>query len=80
LLVLTKHAAEAIRKRNIAVEWIERAVAGPDFSAPDPDDQALTRSFKAISEARGKVLRVVHRPDGNDIVIVTVHFDRNARP
>jgi hypothetical protein len=25
------------------------------------------------------VLRVVHRPDGDDIVVITVHFDRGAR-
>jgi len=52
----------------------------PDFNAIDPGDPTLMRSFKAIDEACGRILRVVHRAEGNDIVIVTVHFDRDARP
>jgi uncharacterized protein DUF4258 len=79
MLILTKHAQEAVDKRKLAVEWIERTVAAADFRKPDPDP-ALTRSFKAIREAGGRILRVVHRPQGNDILIVTVHFDRDARP
>jgi hypothetical protein len=43
-------------------------------------DPTLTRSFKAIGEAGGRILRVVHRGDGNDIAVVTVHFDRDAKP
>jgi len=77
---LSKHAQEALDQRNLAFGWVERALAAPDFSHPDPNDPALTRSFKAIEEAGGRIFRVVHRPDGNDIVVVTVHFDRNARP
>ena len=30
-------------------------------------------------EYGARVLRVVHRPEGDDIVIITVHFDRGAR-
>jgi hypothetical protein len=33
----------------------------------------------AIAEYGARVLRVVHRPEGDDIVIITVHFDRGAR-
>jgi hypothetical protein len=80
MLRLTKHAEEAIEKRNIALDWIDRAIAMPDFSGPDPNDPALTRSYKEIDEEGGRILRVVHRPDADDIVIVTVHFDRDAKP
>ncbi len=80
MLILTKHAEEAIEKRNLALDWINRTVAIPDFSRSDPDDPTLTRSFEAIGEAGGRILRVVHRPEGNDIVIVTIHFDRDAKP
>jgi hypothetical protein len=80
MIVLTKHAEEAIEKRNLALDWIERTVATPDFIHADPDDPTLTRSFKAIDEADGRTLRVVHRAERNDIVIVTVHFDRDAKP
>jgi Domain of unknown function (DUF4258) len=80
MLRLTKHAEEAVEKRELAVAWIERTVAAPDFTHVDPQDPMLTRSFKAIDEAGGRILRVVHRPEGADILVVTVHFDRDAKP
>jgi uncharacterized DUF497 family protein len=80
MLILTKHAEEAIEKRNLSFGWIERTVVAPDFTRPDPDDPTLTRSFKAIGETSDRILRVVHRPEGNDILIITAHFDRNAKP
>ena len=79
MIVLSKHAQEAVEKRYLPLEWIERTLAAPDFTHPDRDP-TLTRSFKAIDEAGDRILRVVHRPQGNDILIVTVHFDRDAKP
>lgn len=76
---LSKHMQEALDRRYIALEWVERTLDTPDFARPDPNDPSLTRSFKAIDEAGGRILRVVHRPDGDDILVVTVHFDRGAR-
>ncbi len=61
MLVLTKHAEEAIEKRGLVLDWIGRAVVTLDFTHNDPDDPALTRSFNAIEEAGGRILRVVHR-------------------
>jgi len=75
----TRHAEEAVEKRNIALDWIDRTVTMPDFNDIDPGDPTLKRSFEAIDEADGRILRVVHRAEGNDIVVVTVHFDRNAK-
>jgi hypothetical protein len=80
MLRLTRHAEEAVEKRNLALDWLDRAITAPDFTDTDPYDPALTRSFKAIDEAGGRILRVVHRPEGDDILIVTAHFDRDARP
>ena len=79
MIRFTKHAQEAIRVRDIAIEWIEAAVTAPDRIKPDPHHPDRTRSYKAIAEDGARVLRVVHRPDGDDIVIITVHFDRGAR-
>jgi hypothetical protein len=75
----SKHAQEAITKRNIAVIWIENAVSAPDFVEVDPRHPDRFRSYKAIPELGGRVLRVVHRPDGADILIITAHFDRGAK-
>ncbi len=79
MIRFTKHAEEAISVRAIAVDWIEAAVSAPDRIEPDPRHPDRTRSYKAIAEYGARVLRVVHRPEGDDIVIITVHFDRGAR-
>lgn len=75
----TKHAEEAVAARAIALAWIEATVNSPDFVQADPRHPERQRSYKAITEYGGRVLRVVHRPEGDDIVIITVHFDRGAR-
>jgi hypothetical protein len=79
MIRFTKHAQEAIRARDIAVDWIEAAVGAPDWIEPDPRYPDRIRSYKVIAEHGGRVLRVVHRPGGDDILIITVHFDRRAR-
>jgi len=79
MIRFTKHAQEAISVREIAVDWIEAALRAPDWVETDPRHPDRTRSYKAIAEYGARVLRVVHRPEGDDIVIITVHFDRGAR-
>ncbi len=76
---LTRHAEEAIGIRSIAISWIEETVSLPDFVKVDPRHRDHTRSYKAIAECGGRVLRVVHCAEGDDIVIITAHFDRGAR-
>jgi hypothetical protein len=75
----TKHAQEAMVVREIALDSIEAAVSAPDRVEPDPRDTECTRSYKSIAAHDGRVLRVVHRPDGDDILVITVHLDRRAR-
>ena len=77
-LQLTRHVARRVEERHLLLTWIEAAVFAPDWTTQDPDP-SLTRSFKSIAEAGGRVLRVVHRPDGADIRVVTAFFDRGAR-
>ena len=79
MIRLTQHAEIQVLRRRIDLACIAATVAAPDWTAPDPDP-ALMRSFKAIAGFGGRVLRVVHRPDGKDVLIVTAHFNRNARP
>jgi uncharacterized DUF497 family protein len=79
MIRLTKHAQDAISVRGIAFAWIEEVVSSADFVEADPRHPERTRSYKAIAEFGSRVLRVVHRPEGDDIVIITVHFDRGAR-
>ena len=79
MIRFTKHAQEAISKRGIAIAWIEAAINAPDRVERDPRHPKRTRSYKAIAAYGGRVLRVVHRPDDADIIVITVHFDRGAR-
>jgi hypothetical protein len=79
MIRFTKHAREAISVRDIAIDWIEAGVSAPDWIEPDPRHPDRTRSYKAIAEYGARVLRVAHRPEGEDIVIITVHFYRGAR-
>jgi hypothetical protein len=67
MIVLTKHAVEAVEKRKLDPGWIDRTVATPDFTRLDPDDPTLTRSFKSIDEVNGRILRVVHRAEGTTL-------------
>jgi Domain of unknown function (DUF4258) len=75
----TKHAMDRIREWRLDRAWVERAVAQPDRAIPDPRRLAVTLSFKAVPERGGRILRVAHRPDGSDVLVLTAHFDRGAK-
>jgi hypothetical protein len=78
MIRLTQHAETEVDRRQLQRAWIESAITTPDWTAPDPDP-TLTRSYKAIAAFGGRVLRVVHRPEGDDVLVVTAHFDRGAK-
>jgi hypothetical protein len=77
MIKLSIHTGKRIVERRILLAWINATVLTPDWIATDPDP-ALTRSYKAIAELGGRILRVVHRADGADILAVTALFDRSA--
>jgi hypothetical protein len=77
-MIVTRHLARRLVERKIAIGWVQAAITTPDWTSRDPDP-TLTRSYKSIAEFGGRVLRVVHRPDGDDVVAVTAVFDRGAR-
>ena len=68
---LTRHALEMIGVRQIALAWVEAAVASPDKVAADPVQAGVMRSFKVIEAAGGRVLRVAHRQSGADVLVIT---------
>lgn len=79
MIRLSHHMREQLALRpELRQEWIEAAIATPDWTLADADP-TLTRSDKAIVAFGGRVLRVVHRPVGTDVLVVTAHFDRGAR-
>jgi hypothetical protein len=76
---LTAHAEDMITERSIAMEWILAALSHPDSQSPDPRDPTLTRSYCKISSAGERILRVVHRADGPDTLVITAFFDRGIK-
>jgi hypothetical protein len=54
------HAREAIAKRGLEHEWVERALADPDWTDVDPRWPERRRAFKVIEEFAGRTLRVVY--------------------
>jgi hypothetical protein len=80
MIRLTTHAAEAMETRRIPLEWVEDTLLKPDWTKPDPRHPERTRAYKSIAAFGNRILRVVYRPDGADIVVITVHPDRDAKP
>lgn len=77
---LSAHAAARLAQRGIARDWVEAAILSPERQAPDPSDPRLIRAYRAIEAAGNRILRVVFRPDGEDILVITAFFDRDADP
>jgi hypothetical protein len=79
MILFSRHAQEKLADRpEIRSEWISETIAWPDWTQPDPDP-SLLRSFKTIPAFGGRVLRVVSRQNGADVIVVTAYFDRGAR-
>ncbi|MCF3947769.1 DUF4258 domain-containing protein [Acidiphilium iwatense] len=72
------HAEEALAKRGIKRDWVAAAIERPDWTDTDPAKPSRTRSYKAIDEIDGRILRVVHWPEDDDIVVLTAYPDRDA--
>ena len=76
---LSNHAQREMPGRGITAAYVEAVLAAPAYTTPDATDPTLTRSFGRIAAFGNRVLRVVHRPDGDDIFVVTVTWDRGAK-
>ncbi len=68
MIVLSKHARERLEEQNLSTAWVEETIRQPDRTEPDTIDPALTRSFRAVPELHGRVLQVVHRRHGHDLI------------
>ncbi len=76
---LTSHAEAAALKRKIDLAWIERALAEPDWTEPDPAKPGVMHAFLRIAERNHRVLRVVYNPSVHPARVITVYFDRRLR-
>jgi len=76
---LTEHAKDALAKRQIPIEWMERAFVTPEWKESDSVDKALEHRLVHISEFDNRVLRVIVNVDVVPPRIVTVYFDRRRK-
>ena len=78
-LRFTRHAQDTIVERELDRSRIDRTVRQPEWSRPDPRRPGVERRFRAIPEFGGRVLRVACLETVDEIRILTVFFDRDAR-
>jgi hypothetical protein len=78
-LRFTRHAQDAIVERELDQRWIESTAREPEWTHPDPRRPGVERRFRAIPEFGGRILRVACVETADEIRILTVFFDRDAR-
>jgi len=78
-LILRHHARLRMQQHGIALAWVEMTVRQPAHIEPCPRDPTLVRVWGRITQRGNRVLRVVYRPAGADVVVVSVFFDRGAQ-
>lgn len=78
-LFFTQHAQDTIGERLIEIDWIERTVREPEWTAADPKRQEIERRFRTIPEFGNRVPRVACYETTLEIRIITIFFDRRAK-
>lgn len=73
---LTEHARDALKKRKIPLEWLERVLDAPEWTEKDTIDEDLEHRLARIPEFGDRVLRVIANIEVVPPRIVTCHFDR----
>lgn len=77
---LTAHAKESLHKRkNIRLEWLERAIKSPQMVHVDLVDSELEHRLIKVDEFEGRVLRVIVNPNVDPTRVITAFFDRGMR-
>lgn len=75
----TQHAQDRLEKRQVQIEWIERALSNPDVVEEDKSDPDLRHHLLVIAEYDNRVLRVIVNPTTIPAKVVTFYFDRSMR-
>ena len=78
-LILSRHAEQVCRERELRIEWIEAAAREPHWREPDPNDSTVERRFLAVAKRDGRILRVACIETADAIRIITAFLDRKAR-
>lgn len=75
----THHAVLALEKRNLAADDIVAILLLPDWIVPDTKDATLSRAFGRTPFADQWIRVVFRKINKDDILVITVHPDRDAK-
>jgi len=73
---LPEHARDALEKRQIRLEWMERVLTTPEATELDPVDADLEHRLARIAAFGNRVLRVIVNVSRTPPHVVTLFFDR----
>jgi hypothetical protein len=76
----THHALKALEKRDLSTNEVAEILAMPDWIIPDPKDPALSRAFGRHIGIDQWVRVVFRQLNIDDMLVITVHPDRDAVP
>ncbi len=73
---LTQHARDALARRQIRLDWVERALREPRWIEADAVDANLRHHLLPIADFGHRVLRVIVDPTQQPWRVITAFFDR----
>ncbi|MBN1509707.1 MAG: DUF4258 domain-containing protein [Sedimentisphaerales bacterium] len=73
---LTEHARDALEKRRVRLEWVEKALSPPEWTEKDVVDSELEHRLTRIEEFGGRILRVIVNTHAVPPRVVTAYFDQ----
>jgi hypothetical protein len=76
---LSQHAMDALVKRKIPVEWVERVLESPQRTERDPRDGTLAHRLASVPEHGNRVLRLIVNLKKTPARVVTLYFDRKMK-
>jgi hypothetical protein len=75
---LTLHAKHMLIERDLNPSWIERVIANPLWTEPEPARPFIVRAFGQIAEAGDRILRVAYTDRAGERIVHSLHFDCKA--
>lgn len=75
----TRHARDALRKREILEEWVQRVLQQPQKIEADRLDPSLEHRMLPIVEKEDRVLRIIVNRTVSPERIITAYFDRKLK-
>jgi hypothetical protein len=79
-ILWTHHAVVALEKRGLAADDVLAILLDPEWGATDSKDATLSRAFGKTASDDYWVRVVFRQMNKDDILVITVHLDRDTVP